>query len=129
MIPTMNPCRPFYRRLAQAALAVTFCSAGAAQAQLRMPSLNLPQPLGQPGLDNLGRPVDRLLDRAVPDNLGELRLGQVNELLRRHRTVLEADPRGEPVVRREILASSPSPAALQAAASLGFLVLREQRFE
>jgi hypothetical protein len=129
MIATMNPRRFVYRRLAQAIAALTICWTGAAHAQLRLPSLNLPQPLGQPGLDNLVRPVDRLLDRAVPGNLGDLRLGQVNELLRRHRNVLEPDPRGEAVVRREILATSPSPAALQAAASLGFLVLREQRFE
>jgi len=53
----------------------------------------------------------------------------VQSLLQRHRGVLEADPRGEPIVRREILANSPSAGALRAAAGLGFEVVREERFE
>ncbi|MGX4642608.1 S8 family serine peptidase [Massilia sp. SYSU DXS3249] len=120
-----SPCK----RLLQAALALVFCSAGPAQAQLRLPPLNLPQQLGQPGLDSLVRPAERLLDRVVPGDLGGLRLGQVGELLRRHRDLIELDPRGEPVVRREILASTPDPATLREAARLGFEVVREQGFE
>ncbi|MFP5393553.1 MAG: S8 family serine peptidase [Gammaproteobacteria bacterium] len=42
---------------------------------------------------------------------------------------VEADPRGAPVVRREILAWSPTPAALDAAQRLGARVLREQQLE
>ncbi|WP_229445553.1 S8 family serine peptidase [Massilia sp. Leaf139] len=116
-------------RLAQAIAALLLCGAGAAQAQLRLPSLNLPQPLGQPGLDSLVRPAERLLDRAVPGDLGALRLSGVTELLRRHPNVLEADPRGAVVVRAEILATSPAPALLRAAGALGFQVLREERFD
>lgn len=93
------------KSFARLACALLLCAGGTAQAQLRLPPLNLPQPLGQPGLDSLVRPAERLLDRAVPGELGGLRLGQAAELLRRHRDVLEADPRGEPAVRREILAS------------------------
>ena len=134
MIPTMTRRRPFLTRLLltrllPAAVALAFLPAGGAQAQLRLPSLNLPQSLPQPGLENLVRPGERLLDRVVPGDLGGLRLGQVGELLRRHRDVLERDPLGEPVVRREILATSPTSATLRAAAGLGFEVLREQHFE
>ncbi|WP_229451987.1 S8 family serine peptidase [Massilia niastensis] len=129
MLTSMKPCRSLSKRLAQAVVALVLCAAGAANAQLRLPSLNLPQPLGQPGLDTLVRPAERLLDRAEPDELGALRLVQVAELLRRHPDVLEVDPRGEPVVRSEILATSPTPAVLRAAAGLGFQLIREQQFD
>jgi len=116
---------------------LTLCAAAAASwstpaaAQLRLPSLGLPQ-IGQPGqsgLDNLTRPAERLLDRAVPGDLSRLRLDQVGQLLERNPKLVEPDPRGAPVVRREILASSPSLDALRAALALGMTVLREQRFE
>ncbi|MEN3277745.1 MAG: hypothetical protein V7631_3535 [Massilia sp.] len=132
MIATMTRRPSLTTRLLRAGLVLALsigATAGTAHAQLRLPSMNLPQALGQPGLDQLVRPAERLLDRAVPGDLGALRLGQVGSLLRRHRDVLEPDPRGEPIVRREILATSPTPAALQAAAGLGFVVLREERFE
>lgn len=124
MKPRLKPSR-----LAQAIAALLLCGAGAAQAQLRLPSLNLPQPLGQPGLDSLVRPAERLLDRAVPGDLGALRLTGLTELLRRHPNLLEADPRGEVAVRAEILATSPTPEVLRAAVRLGFQVLREERFD
>ena len=126
MIATMRASLLPLKRLA---FALLICSAGAAQAQLRLPSLNLPQPLGQGLPDSLTLPADRLLARAVPGDLRALRLDAIQTLLQRQRAVLEADPRGEPIVRREILANSPSPAALNAASALGFEVVREQRFE
>ncbi|MDB5747316.1 MAG: hypothetical protein JWP72_2164, partial [Massilia sp.] len=135
MNPTMTRRRSLSKSLLRAvsALALALYGAGAAQAQLRLPSVNLPQglpqPLGPSGLDNLVRPAERLLDRVVPGELGLLRPGQVSDLLRRHRDVLERDPRGEPVVRREILAASPTPAVLREAARIGFEVVREQQFE
>ncbi|MFC5478581.1 S8 family serine peptidase [Massilia suwonensis] len=122
----MNRLRFPARRLA--CLLLLAC-AGAAQAQLRLPSLNLPQALGGAGLDGVVRPAERLLERTVPGDLRGLRLDTVADLLRRHGAVLEADPRGAPIVRREILANSPSPEALRAAAGLGFRVLREERYE
>lgn len=111
--------------------AVAACWSAPAAAQLRLPSLGLPQigPPGQSGLDNLTRPAERLLDRAVPEELSGLRLGQVGQLLERYPKLVEPDPRGAPVVRREILASAPSLDALRAALALGMTVLREQRFE
>jgi hypothetical protein len=126
MIATMRASNFFPKRLA---FALLMCGAGAAQAQLRLPALNLPQPLGQGTLDQLTRPAGRLLERTVQGDLRALRLDTVQSLLQRHRGVLEADPRGEPIVRREILANSPSADALRAAAGLGFEVVREERFE
>jgi len=55
-----------------------------------------------------------------------LRALRIRKLLRRNRGVLEADPHGAPVVRGEVLALSPSAAALEAAAAAGFTVLREE---
>jgi hypothetical protein len=127
MIATMRILSSPIQRCGRLACMLLLCWAGGAQAQLRLPALNLPQALG--GLDSFARPAERLLERSVPGDLRALRLDAVETLLRRHRKELEADPRGEPVVRREILANSPGSAALRAAAGLGFEVVREEGFE
>jgi hypothetical protein len=101
-----------------------------AAAQLRLPSLPSPSiGLGLGQLDELRRPARQLVDRIDLPDLRTLRLDQVGQLLRRHPDLLEADPHGEPVVRGEILAWHPSPAALDAARGAGLRVLREQRFD
>ena len=93
-----------------------------AQAQLGLPQLPLPPRIGpldtQPLRDPLRAPLDAARD------LTGLRLDTVTALLRQHRDVLEADPRGEPVVRREITVFAPSEQGLAAAAALGLTVLR-----
>jgi subtilisin family serine protease len=101
-----------------------------AHAQLR-----LPQP---PGIQRLPGVIDRTLDRTVdrvtqplPELLSpttqlvDLRVTTVRDLLRRHPDVIEADPRGELIRRRELVLVSPSEAALAAAAALGLVKLRE----
>jgi len=112
------------------ALLFALAVCGNAAAQLRLPSLNLPPSLGP--LDSLRRPVQQLADRVdlreLPDLRG-LRLDTIGRLLREHPDVLEADPRGEPVLRAQILAWSPSGAGLEAAREAGLRVLREERFE
>ena len=113
-------------------LALTFATAAAgAQAQLRLPSVHLPVApgIGQLGNELLADPVSRLGSVRELPSLRALRLDQVNALLRRHRAVLQADPRGEPVVRREILAWNPAPAGLAAAASAGLTVLRQRQLD
>jgi hypothetical protein len=102
-----------------------------AHAQLRLPSVNLPlgRQLGPIDPDRLEASGKRLLAGTDLPELRSLRLDQVAGLLHRHRDVLEADPRGEPVVRHEILAWSPSPTALAAAAAAGLKVEREQAFD
>ena len=120
----MNPRHTLLRvHCLRSMLALTLAaSSGAAHAQLRLPSINLPSASSIGGLD-----LDRAGQRALPDlpDLRTLRLNRVSELLRRHRDVLEADPRGDPVVRREIVAWAPSPAALAAALAAGLRVERD----
>jgi hypothetical protein len=103
-------------------LACALASSGA-HAQLRLPSLQLPQ---LPLQDRLNSPLLRdsqqLLGRGDIGDLRSLRLRQVGDLLKRHRDVLEADPRGEPVVRREILAWGAGPQGLAAARAEGLAV-------
>jgi hypothetical protein len=118
--------------LLRTVLALTFMAGPAcAHAQLRLPSINLPLPqrIGPLDTGRLDDSGERLLGSNELRKLRGLRLEQVGALLRRHGDVLEADPRGEPVVRREILAWSPSPAALAAAAAAGLQVEREQDFD
>jgi subtilisin family serine protease len=115
---------PFVNMRAVAA-AVLLGAAASAHAQLGLPSLPLPGRIGPVGLDGLRRPVDRLLDRAPLPDLGSLRLDTVKRLLRNHPDQLEADPRGEPALRGEVLAWSPSEAALQAARDAGATVVSD----
>jgi subtilisin family serine protease len=115
---------PFVNMRAAAA-AVLLGAAASAHAQLGLPSLPLPGRIGPVGLDGLRRPVDRLLDRAPLPELGSLRLDTVKQLLRNYPDQLEADPRGEPALRGEVLAWSPSDAALQAARDAGATVVSD----
>lgn len=100
--------------------------AAPAHAQWRLPSLNLPSPqsLGAIDTETLRDRGSRLLARAEVRALDELRLQQVANLLRQHRDALEPDPRGEPMVRSQILAWSPSAASLEAAAAAGLKVIK-----
>jgi hypothetical protein len=106
--------------------ALLVCGMASAHAQLGLPSLPLPGRIGPLGLDELRRPVDQLLDRAPLPDLGSLRGDTIKRLLRDHATQLEADPNGEPALRGEVLAWSPSEAALRAARDLGATVVRDE---
>jgi subtilisin family serine protease len=118
------------RRLRLLVALACVLAAGGAAAQLRLPQVQLPQlpqiPL-QDGLDGnvLREPGRRLLQRADIVDLRSLRLSQIGDLLKRHRDALEADPRGEPVVRREILAWSPGAAGIAAARAAGLTVVND----
>jgi len=91
------------------------------QAQLRLPTLPVPGlPLqAVPGALN---PLDA---RSV-DRLSDLRHLEIGRLIRTNRRLVEADPRGEPIVRNEILALSLIETAALRARSAGFSVDREQ---
>jgi subtilisin family serine protease len=85
-----------------------------------------------PSLPSVGLPpaVTGTLN-GLPNNLetssvADVRGLRVRDLLRTHRTELEADPDGNPVVRAQIVAISPAPEALDRARALGFTVVREQ---
>ena len=105
-------------------LALALLSCGAAHAQLRLPSLGSTlSPItrapvlqrAQPLLDNVLAPVD----------LAAARLQEVTERARAHRRELDLDPRGELVVRAELLAQPSGPAARDALLAAGFRTLRE----
>ena len=119
-----NLSRRSARALALAALGVVSCGWQApAQAQVRLPQLNLPTPSALPQ-----RPLQALpevLSNTVP--LQDLRTTTVRDLLRRNSDTIEADPRGEPMRRSELVLVSPSAATVDALVRGGFTVLREQR--
>src|ERR1700730_1846982 len=132
------PCAATFNygaRMRLGALTWLLLIASTAGAQVGLPSVRLPQVPGV--LPNLPAPevpldVDKsaaaLAGEVDPRRLRELRALRIRELLRRHRDVLEADPHGAPIVRGELLALSPSAAALQAAGAAGFSVVREHSF-
>jgi len=102
-------------------LLIASVAANSAQAQLRLPVAPLPplpvqkltQTVGQTGAGAL-------------DQLSEVRHLQIARLIRANPRVIEADPRGNPVVRDEVLAMSPTAQAVDAAQARGFRIVREQ---
>jgi subtilisin family serine protease len=112
------------------------CAARGATAQLGLPPARLP---ALPAASVPSLPASQLLapasDTAAalgeldPSALRTLRQQRIRDLLRRHRDVLEADPRGAPIVRGELLALAPPAGALQAAVAAGYTVLRERELE
>jgi subtilisin family serine protease len=111
------------RCLAIAAISVVVCVP--AVAQLRgLPLPNLPPQLP----DTLERPVQRLLQPPLaPTDLLGLRRALVDELLAREPRRLERDPQGHPMLRGEVVLSSPPVALLDAAQAAGFRVARDER--
>jgi subtilisin family serine protease len=103
-------------------------AASPARAQIAIPPVQVPTvPAVQPPID-LGRTVNGAVG-ATERELRELRRLRVRDLLRTNRDVLEAGPRGEPVVRSQITAFSPSPEALERARAAGFSVARTRTLE
>src|ERR1700738_806622 len=133
------PCAATFNygaRMRLGTLTLLLLIAPVAAAQVGLPSVRLPQLPGVtlPDLPAPAVPLDvdksaaALAGEVDPRRLRELRALRIRELLRRHRDVLEADPHGAPIVRGELLALSPSAAALQAAGDAGFSVVREHSF-
>lgn len=124
----MKPDR-FSRRLLIVCLVLAAAAPARAQLGLpSLPSLPLPERIGPAGLGELRRPLERLLDRTPLLALGRLRADHLAGLLARHPDRLQQDPFGNLVVRGEILAWSPTPAGLQAAAAAGLAVARREDF-
>jgi len=132
-MPTLRPTYSLLRSCRCLLLALgLLAGAGPALAQIGLPGLpqfpgGLPSRLGDNGLRDRLR--ERLLDTTeLPRkvSLDQLRLLNVRELLQRHPAQLEPDPAGFPVVRREILAWSPSEAGLAAASAAGLMVASRQ---
>lgn len=102
-------------------LAMMMLVVDSAQAQLRLPVAPLPalpiqkltQTVGQAGAGTL-------------EQLSDVRHALIASLIRANPRSVAADPHGNPIVRGELLAYSPTPAALQAAQAKGFTIAREQ---
>lgn len=87
--------------------------------------------IGVPGLPTLPlppvtEPVTGMLGTAQTETLAQVRALRVRELLRAERETVEADPDGQPILRRQIGAISPSAEALERARAAGFMVLRTE---
>jgi hypothetical protein len=97
------------------------CAAAIATAEVDLPLPQLPQlPLPGPVTDTL---------QTAQSQLSELRKLRVRELLRTERATVETDPDGQPILRRQIGAISPTPAALERARAAGFTVISQRRLE
>ena len=109
------------RRVLLAVALVAVAQAG--QAQIALPPVRVPRlpDVGLPGLQSeLARTAG--IDSRAAENLRRLR---IRELLRTQASVVEADPRGNPVMKAEVLAFSPSDAALERARAAGYAVVRQ----
>jgi hypothetical protein len=101
-----------------------------AEAQVALPNVRLPNLPG--GLPSTGLPLngDRTLSGLTndldPRRLEDLRRLHVLDLIRKNPKEIEADPNGAPILRGEVVAFSPSDAALEKARAAGFAVLRER---
>ncbi len=123
-MPTLRPTYSLLRSCRCLLLALgLLAGAGPAAAQIGLPGLpqlpgSVTSRLGDNGLRDRLR--DKLLDTTESTRkvaLDQLRMLNMRELLQRHPAQLEPDPAGFPIVRREILAWSPSEAGLAAAAA------------
>ena len=110
------------------ALSVALTLTGAAHAQLRLPSLGSTlQPITRaPVLQRVEPLVDTVL---APVDLATARVDEAARRARAYRRELDRDPRGELVVRTEVLAQPSSPAARDALLSAGFKALRDDALD
>ena len=101
---------------------------GAAHAQLRLPSLG--STLSPVTRSPLVRPVEPLVDNVLaPVDLAAARLDETAARARAHRRELDRDPRGELIVRAELLAQPSSAAARDVLLAAGFQPLREDALD
>jgi subtilisin family serine protease len=113
------------RDIARACLGgLAFLWLQASQAQITLPQVPVPNlPVQLPG--DVSKTAGSITGQLDVDQLRNARLVRIRDLLRKNRDTLEADPKGAPIVRSEVLAFSPTEAALQSAKAAGFGVLRE----
>ncbi|HEX4180070.1 MAG TPA: S8 family serine peptidase [Caulobacteraceae bacterium] len=90
-------------------------------------ALDLPLPTLGAGL--VQDTVSGLRSDLDVNQIADLRLSRLRQLVRDNPKSLETDDHGAPVVRGEVLAVSPTAAALQAAEAAGFVVARRERLE
>jgi hypothetical protein len=103
-------------------LLIASVAANPAQAQLRLPVAPLPPLPVQKLTQTVGQ-----TGAAALDQLSEIRHLEIARLLRANPRSIEADPHGNPIVRDELLALSPTAQAMDSAQARGFKIVREQR--
>src|SRR5687768_11734542 len=103
-------------------------ASGMARAQVTLPQVQVHNLPGLPS-EPLNRTVNGVLDEADPQRLRELRQVRIRNLLRTNRAALEADPRGAPIIRNEVVALSPTQEALDQARAAGFGIGRTRTLE
>lgn len=108
--------------LLMAAMRPATAQIGIPPVQLPLPDLPAPLPAPLPAV----LPAANEALQAPVQTLRQARQAGIRILLRDNRDILEADPAGAPLRRAELLAFSPSAAALQAATAAGFELLRRQ---
>jgi subtilisin family serine protease len=143
---TDRPRNSTFRRLAWAGVLAVLALGAASPAAAQLLGGHGPLGLPVPDLPDLSRDlpdaakvvpqVGRTVDRtagaaagAVDTPLSELRRLRAQDLIRRYPDRVEADDRGEPVVRGEILAVAATPAALAQARGAGYRVRHETGLE
>ncbi len=84
--------------------------------------------IGLPGglATDVGRGASGLGDAADARRLTNLRRQRITALIRRYPRLIERDPRGEAIVRGEVVAVAPSDAALDRARAAGFSIARDR---
>src|SRR6185312_7938885 len=97
-----------------------------AEAQVALPGVRLPGGGLQSLPLNAGQTLSGVTNDVDPRRLENLRMLHVRDLIRTHRREIEADPNGAPILRGEVVAFSPTDAALERARAAGFDVLRDR---
>jgi subtilisin family serine protease len=103
---------------------IAAAGANAAQAQLRLPGALLPALPTQ----KLTQTVNQTAANSL-EQLSDVRHLLIAGLIRANPRTVAADPHGNPIVRDELLAVSPSAQAMEAALAMGFRIIREQTIE
>lgn len=125
---------PMARKFLTLLLPLILAQSPMAEAQVALPGVRLPN-LSGTGLPVTGLPLngDRTLSGLTnnldPRRLEDLRRLHILDLIRKNPKEIEADPNGAPILRGEVVALSPSDAALEEARAAGFSVLRERVLE
>ncbi|MGB5132299.1 MAG: S8 family serine peptidase [Steroidobacteraceae bacterium] len=101
-------------------LLVAAGAAATASAQISLPGLPVPQ------LPTAADPLAGTLRTAQSQLRTDVRKLRIREWLRTDRKRVEADPDGQPILRGQVGALSPTPEALMGAREAGFMVLSEE---
>jgi len=101
------------------------CLASPAMPQIALPSLRLPSVNTAP----LSNSLSQNLNSVDSDAARNLRQAIANDLIRRHRDLIEADPHGEPILRSLLVAVGLSDDALAQLTAAGFTLISEVGLE